>query len=396
MLPIGMDLLAGNLESEETTTVGALPHRYLGASSCSASSCHGGAGEKRDQYIQWNTKDVHRRSYATLTSARSAQIARAAGLEKPEFNPNCTVCHSPFVHIPPQQQFGDDVNALTVEFPLASIERGYPKRRIGELVPSDGVSCESCHGPSESWIRSHTRPESTGYSHADKVASGMRDLRNPYVRANTCVACHQNVEDRLLKAGHPELIFELDGQCADQPKHWRDPWHWSGPQAWLVGQAVAWREINWQVGGTTNADTRSKSVQAGIAWLVQKSAVSLALAHSSKADFEKNSATVLYADNVAQAVSALSWSNSVSQQLLVQLSMTSADFRSTNVLREVQARRAERLVLGLDRLLAATNLKSAANAETELKELFRLSQILPEFDPLKFADALDRFAAVLN
>lgn len=40
----------------------------------------------------------------------------------------------------------------------------------------------------------------------------MRDLRNLYARANACVACHQNVDPEILKAGHPELVFELDRQ----------------------------------------------------------------------------------------------------------------------------------------------------------------------------------------
>ena len=40
-----------------------------------------------------------------------------------------------------------------------------------------------------------------------RVGAGMRDLRNFYVRANTCVACHQNVDQELRTAGHPLLTF---------------------------------------------------------------------------------------------------------------------------------------------------------------------------------------------
>ena len=46
------------------------PH-FVGAAGCSSSSCHGGAGEKRSQYITWLRQDVHLRGYATLTNARS-------------------------------------------------------------------------------------------------------------------------------------------------------------------------------------------------------------------------------------------------------------------------------------------------------------------------------------
>jgi cytochrome c peroxidase len=82
---------------------------------------------------------------------------------------------------------------------------------------SEGVSCESCHGPAENWLRSHTRHD---YTRADRTASGMRDLQNLYVRANTCVACHQSFPNRCSRPGIPELIFELDGQSVAEPKHW--------------------------------------------------------------------------------------------------------------------------------------------------------------------------------
>ena len=66
------------------------------------------------------------------------------------------------------------------------------------------------------------------------------------MRANTCVACHQNVDSDILAAGHPELVFELDGQSVAQPKHWTDPPD-TGARAWLVGQAVALRETSWRL-----------------------------------------------------------------------------------------------------------------------------------------------------
>ncbi len=73
----------------------------------------------------------------------------------------------------------------------------------------------------------------------------MRDLRNLYVRANACVACHQNLAPELLKAGHPDLFFELDSQSVAEPKHWKDEEPWSGLREWLTGQAVALREMSW-------------------------------------------------------------------------------------------------------------------------------------------------------
>jgi hypothetical protein len=49
--------------------------RFVGVAGCKSSSCHGGAGEKRNQYLTWSQKDFHTRAYAILTNARSARIA---------------------------------------------------------------------------------------------------------------------------------------------------------------------------------------------------------------------------------------------------------------------------------------------------------------------------------
>ena len=79
---------------------------------------------------------------------------------------------------------------------------------------SDGVGCESCHGPSGGWIASHY---TVGVSHADNVARGMTRLEDPVVRANVCLDCHwgsdkpnQFVTHEMMSAGHPRLSFELE------------------------------------------------------------------------------------------------------------------------------------------------------------------------------------------
>jgi hypothetical protein len=41
--------------------------QFVGVAGCKSSSCHGGAGEKRNQYLTWQQKDFHARSYAILT-----------------------------------------------------------------------------------------------------------------------------------------------------------------------------------------------------------------------------------------------------------------------------------------------------------------------------------------
>ena len=103
-----------------------------------------------------------------------------------------------------------------------------------------------------------------------RVTAGMRDLRSFYVRANTCVACHQNLDADIIKAGHPELTFELDGQSVAEPKHWRDDDPSSGLRAWLVGQAVALREMSWDLSKNETPDAEAIARWKGLAWLLAK------------------------------------------------------------------------------------------------------------------------------
>ena len=218
------------------------PAKFLGANSCASSSCHGGGGANQNQFLVWSLKDFHsQRPVATLATARSKQIADALNIKDATADARCTVCHAPL--------------------------REVPENLRGEnFKVSEGVSCESCHGPAENWIRSHTR---TDYTRADRTAAGMRDLQNLYVRANVCVACHQNVDADILKAGHPELIFELDGQNVAEPKHWRAEKNGNGAQAWLVGQAVALREMSWQLANEKSPTESEINRWAGVFWTLK-------------------------------------------------------------------------------------------------------------------------------
>ena len=168
--------------------------RCIGAVTCQSSMCHGGASPSRDQFTIWSREDFHFRAYATLVTARSVRIAESLGLASATDSNRCTTCHAPFAALPPGH--------------LTSTANA-----------TEGVSCETCHNSAAAWLRGHTRPD---WTYADRIDAGMRDLRSAYIRANTCVACHQVIDLALLKAGHPELIFELDGQDASEPRHWRE------------------------------------------------------------------------------------------------------------------------------------------------------------------------------
>lgn len=339
-----------------------------GPATCSTSGCHGGANEISRQFVIWSQRDVHSRSFATLTSARSARMAEALELANPADNQTCTACHAPLHTVAPELRAAD-----------AQVE--------------DGVACASCHGAGDAWLLGHTRPD---WTHAERVAAGMTEVRHLYGRANSCVACHQNIDPRLIKVGkHPALIFELDGQTASEPRHWRESPAAHGAQAWFVGQAVALREMSAALQhGSCDPDTEGPR-WAGLLWLLQRCELgSDILPPTTIADH----ASVLEAsDRAARHAADLAWTHDITQTLLHKLAATHSAFLETNTGRMQQARRAERLVLALDRLLAS--LPAAARpaaASAALNALFQLAQSAPSFAPADFARELAAFEHALN
>jgi hypothetical protein len=224
----------------------------------------------------------------------------------------------------------------------------------------------------------------------------MRDLKNLYVRANTCVACHQNVPTKLLAAGHPELIFELDGQGVSQPKHWSEAADWNGAQAWLVGQAVALREMSWQLARENSPTEKEINRWKGLAWWIQIVApLEPSLPAVPDITFRPNvehfQIVQKWSDEFAKSATKIRWEAKLTEKLLRELSKDWDVIAS----KELQARRAERLVLALDRLVLASDKKLKQSLDAELNELFSLVQSLPDFDSQKFAETLERFSVKL-
>jgi hypothetical protein len=344
--------------------------KFLGSPTCSSTSCHGGASERNNQVLIWSKLDYHSRSYASLTSARSERFADILKLGDATKSSRCTVCHAPFQTVDEQ-------------------------RRLPSAKPVHGVSCESCHAPAENWLRSHTRPD---FSHQDRVAAGMRDLKDLYVRANTCVACHQNVDQELAAAGHPDLTFELDGQSVSQPRHWREADKNVGPKLWLVGQAVALREMSWQLSRSSVRDENLVARWNALVWLLQKVGdldqgfgnVKSLSTKGVQADFE---AAQRVADIIARRASEMNWNQGMTQQYLAQLTRTGKEFLDPGISQKIRARRAERLVLGLDRLVVAQD-KPAKDLDAAVSRLFKRVQSIPDFEPEAFAKDLNSLPAL--
>jgi Cytochrome c554 and c-prime len=349
--------------------------QFVGAAGCKSSSCHGGAGEKRNQYITWSQKDFHTRSYAILTNARSARMAETLGLPAAQESSRCTVCHSPFQSV-------------------------MPARLAPTAHPDESVSCESCHSAAESWLRGHTRKD---WNYAMRVTAGMRDLKSFYVRANTCVACHQNIELDLIKAGHPELTFELDGQSVAEPKHWRDDDPSSGVRGWLVGQAMALREISWALSKNETPDAEETARWKGLSWLLARATGqqgSLPPIDQPDATTSRSIFTIAQgqADLLARCAAQFRFSDDFAQQLLRALAATDSEFVvSKETSPDLLFRRAQRLVLALDRLSAAVSSEAPGAAKNPvLAQLFEDVRSRADFQVPRFVEHLRSFHATIE
>ena len=206
---------------------------FEGVASCAGSTCHGraegnGAVVRQDEIATWQERSspsgAHSRAYAVLAGRRGQQIARSLGLGNATQAPACLGCHATFV---PASQRGD------------------------RFQISDGVGCESCHGPSGEWLAAHYARPAT---HASNVSKGLTPLENPQARANVCLDCHygsdkpgQFVTHSMMAAGHPRVSFELDLFSSLQQHHNIDADYAERkgrPDAvrfWAVGQAEAVR-----------------------------------------------------------------------------------------------------------------------------------------------------------
>jgi hypothetical protein len=336
--------------------------RFVGAVGCQSSMCHGGASPSRDQFTIWSREDFHSRAYATLVTARSVRIAESLGLVSATESAHCTTCHAPFADLPPGH--------------LASTAN-----------VTEGVSCESCHNGAAAWLRGHTRPD---WTYADRIHAGMRDLRSAYVRAETCVACHQVIDPALVKAGHPELIFELDGQTASEPRHWMEKADWFGPKAWLVGQAVALREISTDLHSEYPVELVPQ--QKALVWLMKQ----MPLANAEQLPDDRLAAVAFWADQFAQMISERPWTSETTLQTLAALAATSSSFMDNSVPLPERELRAERLVLGLDRLFKSLHPEPSAPGHAELSALFAAVQDRDQFNPQTFSSLLQKFAEVVT
>ena len=215
---------AAPLQAEESADS---PPKYLGVVTCAGSTCHGAGhpvGDARitqTEFLTWHRDDAHSKAYRVLLEDSGKRIARNLGLADAASAPECLSCHATFV---PAELRGK-------RFQL-----------------SDGVGCETCHGPASKWLGQHVTGEA---SREDNIKAGMVRTEEPVARAALCLSCHLGNQDkfanhRLMGAGHPRLSFELDTYTMLQPAHYRIDADYRARkqvaphvQVWAIGQAAA-------------------------------------------------------------------------------------------------------------------------------------------------------------
>jgi hypothetical protein len=109
----------------------------------------------------------HINALKQLEMPKSNDFAKAVGLrDKYDVNGSCVKCHATV--------FAGDANA--------------------------GVSCESCHGAGEGYLKVHQ----TKGAYEQAVAAGMTNLVGQLdAWASQCMGCHVMDDKRLVDAGHP-------------------------------------------------------------------------------------------------------------------------------------------------------------------------------------------------
>ena len=206
------------------------PGNYVGVATCGGTTCHGrsqgdGPRVRQDEIMLWQDPSTaagaHSRAYAVLREPRSRAIAERLGIGEATGAPMCLGCHA-----------------------TPAGPRGV------RFQTTDGVGCESCHGPAGGWLTSHY---AVGGTHAANVRNGLVPLDDARARAERCLNCHfgsaqdgQFVTHRIMAAGHPRISFELDLFTTLQQHYNLDDDYRqrgknlaSGTQVWATGQAMA-------------------------------------------------------------------------------------------------------------------------------------------------------------
>jgi hypothetical protein len=254
---------AGGAEKQGTWwKFASLGIKFEGADTCGGSNCHGGGntnyppekeGSPGSQYNIWQANDKHANAAKQITEPDLEKqpwmkdIGAKLGITGPLLSDaKCVSCHA--TQLPANLQ-GKSFNV------------------------NEGVTCYHCHGPSEKWKTPHaekgwTQKQRDGKSHDALLKEwGLYDTKSVMHRAQMCASCHLSIDASLVKAGHPQPIFEQVTFQTNEPQHWVDPTGYYVSKLWAAGQVIALRDAMQQLatratGGAEEAYVKQAHDQA--------------------------------------------------------------------------------------------------------------------------------------
>ena len=230
--------VAGSAELPERSA-----EKHMGVATCAASQCHGSAiprdatGVLQNEYVTWTQADPHSKAYELLSNEQSRLIAARLGIGRAREAKICLDCHA------------DNV-------PIA--------KRGEKFTIADGVGCEACHGGAENWLSTHYNAPTV--THADNLTAGLYPGNLAAPRAELCLSCHLGTRDkfathRIMAAGHPRLVFELDTFTELWRTAGRQP-HYRVDADYRDRKQVDPHSFTWAIGLLAEARRRTELIQS--------------------------------------------------------------------------------------------------------------------------------------
>jgi hypothetical protein len=154
-------------------SLSAQTFKYIGADKCKI--CHN-KPNTGEQYNKW-VKSPHAMALKSLSSPASLEYAKKNGIADPTKDPKCLKCHSTY-------------------------HMADAKLRAG-ITATEGVSCESCHGPGSNYksptiMKNQKLAMTNGLILPDKnVCIGCHNKENPFFK-------EFNFDAAVAKIAHPD------------------------------------------------------------------------------------------------------------------------------------------------------------------------------------------------
>lgn len=131
---------------------------YAGAEKCKL--CHSSAA-KGSQYGQWD-KSPHHEAFEVLASSKAKKIAKKYNIADPQKDSTCLGCHVTAADIPAE-------------------------KRGTKLDYTQGVQCESCHGPAAKHVKARLEADEEP---GDQPMIIGKNENIPVPKADVCTRCH--------------------------------------------------------------------------------------------------------------------------------------------------------------------------------------------------------------